>query len=514
MRTFEILTLVTLFLALIVRFWPVEKRPIWTNYLPVAAMLFILIHLGIEGYRWQMVPDYTLAIWLFVLSLPQLFGKKIIPSIKMNFIKRAKIEKLLGFAMIAFAISMPALVPVFQMPEPTGQYAIGTTSFAWIDKSRPETFTSDPDDRRLVFVQVWYPAVPFENATPLPMWIDLEEIGPVMAKGFFLPEFFFDHFMMIKSNSYLNAPIAIEQNTFYPILVFSHGYAPGFFAQNMVQMEELASHGYIVFSIGHAYESALVWDTRGQAIPASETQINAFYTEAEEADKIHRDAYYASEVEKPAAIRAWLDAVPIAQQSIQVWTEDTQFVLSQIERMNLGQVDSPFSGYMDTTQIGVFGQSFGGAVAFQVCAVDPRCKVSMNMDGSLWVTLLDIPLQTPFLMMYGEHTRGMNDWALSLSTGRGHSLWVHGAQHNNFTDSSLVGPLLRFPLWNALGSINGQQMERIMNAYTLTFFDQTLKGIPSPLLQGDSPDYPEVELKTFTQLHNKYSFNSTKREKK
>jgi len=34
-----------------------------------------------------------------------------------------------------------------------------------------------------------------------------------------------------------------------------------------------------------------------------------------------------------------------------------------------------------------------------------------------------------------------------------------------------------------------------MNAYTLAFFDQTLKGIPSPLFQGVSPDYPEVEFK-------------------
>ena len=444
-----------------------------------------------------MVPAYALTIWLFVLSLPQLLGKKVTPSIKKSFKKRALIGKLLGFVIIVFAISMPALVPVFQIPEPTGQYAVGTTSYAFTDDSRPEIFTPNPDDKRLVYVQVWYPADPFENTTPLPMWIVADEIGPVMAKGFFLPEFFFDHFMMIKSNSYLDAPVATVQEISFPVLVFSHGYAPGFFAQNMVQMEELASHGYIVFSIGHTYESAMVWDARGQVILASETQMNAFYTEAEETDKFHIDAYYASDFEKPAAIRTWLEAVPIAQQSIQIWTEDTQFVLSQIERMNLGQVNSPFSGSMDTTHIGVFGQSFGGAVAFQVCAVDPRCKASMNMDGSLWGTLLDTPLQTPFLMMYGEHTKGMNDWALSLSTGRGYSLVVQGTQHNNFTDSSLVGPLLRFPLWNALGSINGQQMERIMNAYTLAFFDQTLKGIPSPLLQGDSPDYPEVELRIF-----------------
>jgi len=497
MRTFEISILAILFLSLATRFLRTEKRPTWTNYLPSAATLLIIIHLTVEDYRWQMVPTYALTIWLLVLSLPKLFGKKVNHPIKKSFKKRAMIGKLLGFTITVFVISMPALVPVFQMPEPTGQYAVGTASYSFIDNSRPELFTSDPDDKRLVYVQVWYPAEPFENTTPLPMWIDTEEIGPVMAKGFFLPIFFFDHFALIQSHSYLDAPVAIESDITYPVLVFSHGYAPGFFAQNMVQMEELASHGYIIFSIGHTYESAMVWNAEGQAIPASETQINAFYTEAEEADKLHIDAYYADDAEKPAAIRAWLDASPIAQQSIQIWTEDTQFVLSQIERMNLGQVESPFSRHMDTNHIGVFGHSFGGAVAFQVCAVDPRCKATFNMDGSQWGTLLDTPIQSPFFMMYGEKTKGMNDWTLGRSKGGGYSLVVSGTQHNNFSDSSLVGPLLSFPLWNALGSINGQQMERIMNAYTLAFFDQTLKGIPTPLLEGNSSGFPEVELKKF-----------------
>jgi len=72
---------------------------------------------------------------------------------------------------------------------------------------------------------------------------------------------------------------------------------------------------------------------------------------------------------------------------------------------------------------------------------------------------------------------------------------VRNSYHINFTDFNLVSPLFKFPLWGALGSIDTRQMERIMNAYTLAFFDQTLKDIPSPLLQGDSPDYPEVDFK-------------------
>ncbi|MBN1905140.1 MAG: hypothetical protein JW927_08590 [Deltaproteobacteria bacterium] len=39
-------------------------------------------------------------------------------------------------------------------------------------------------------------------------------------------------------------------------------------------------------------------------------------------------------------------------------------------------------------------------------------------------------------------------------------------------------------------------MLKIMNAYTLAFFDWHLKGTGSPLFDGPSPDYPEVILKT------------------
>jgi hypothetical protein len=260
-------------------------------------------------------------------------------------------------------------------------------------------------------------------------------------------------------------------------------------------MEELASHGYIIFSVGHAYEGAMIFDAQGRVIPVSETQLNAFNQEVVEKNHLFAKAVLASADEQTQFARDWLAAVPIAQQSIQIWTQDTQFVLTQIEQMNRGQVDSPFIGHLDTERIGVFGHSFGGGTAFQVCAVDTRCKAAINLDGTTWGTLLDTPLQTPYLMMYGQYSNGTNDWALKNLPETGYKVWVKGASHINFSDFSLVGSGLKIPGLGILGSIDSGQMERIMNAYTLAFFDQTLKGIPSPLLQGDSPDYPEVELK-------------------
>lgn len=496
MRALEILTLVMLFLAPAARFWRVEKRPSWTNYLPGVTALFILTHLAIEGYRWQMVPAYGLATLLFLLSVPRVLGKKSASPARLGHKILNGIGLALGFTAFAIAAALPAFFPVFRLPDPTGPYAVGTTSFAFTDNSRPEIFTPDPDDKRLVYIQVWYPAGSTADHTQMPMWIDPEKITPALAKEFGVPEFVFSHFSLIQSNSYLNVPLAAHETT-YPILVFSHGYDIGFFAQNTVQMEELASHGYVVFSVGHAYESSMVFDSQGNSMGMSQPRIGAFYQENAETNELYAKTYYLTGAEQIQAARDWLATVPLGNQSVQIWAQDTQFVFTQIERMNTSEVKTPFAGNLDTSRIGVFGQSFGGATAFQVCAIDSRCKAAINIDGTQWGTLLDTPLQTPFLMVYGETTDHLNDWVLNTSQASGYSLRVNGAWHVNFTDFNLVSPLFKLPFLGTLGEIDARQMERIMNAYILAFFDQTLKGIPSPLFQSVSIDYPEVELKIY-----------------
>jgi hypothetical protein len=46
------------------------------------------------------------------------------------------------------------------------------------------------------------------------------------------------------------------------------------------------------------------------------------------------------------------------------------------------------------------------------------------------------------------------------------------------------------------GQIDPRRAHEIINAYTLAFFDQYLRGKPSPLLAAPSPSFPEA---TFTK---------------
>ena len=45
-----------------------------------------------------------------------------------------------------------------ELPKPSGEFPIGRRFFYWTDESRAETITEDPNDKRKLFVQLWYPA--------------------------------------------------------------------------------------------------------------------------------------------------------------------------------------------------------------------------------------------------------------------------------------------------------------------------------------------------------------------
>ncbi len=54
---------------------------------------------------------------------------------------------LAGLGLIVTLV-VSTLVPVFRIPLSTGLYAVGTQDFYWVDDSRLEKFTSDPNDMR------------------------------------------------------------------------------------------------------------------------------------------------------------------------------------------------------------------------------------------------------------------------------------------------------------------------------------------------------------------------------
>jgi hypothetical protein len=166
---------------------------------------------------------------------------------------------------------------------------------------------------------------------------------------------------------------------------------------------------------------------------------------------------------------------------------------------------------MDLGRIGLIGHSLGGTSVAQFCRQDTRCQAAIDLDGPLFSdplsaasdgqqTLVEAPFPKPLMQMYSgvlyndpryhDTIYLSNRTVYERATQPAYALVFGGAGHSNFTDLPLISPMLAQSL--GVGTIDPARCIRIVNAYTLAFFDGYLKGLAAPLLDGPSSDYPEV----------------------
>jgi hypothetical protein len=494
MRIFESLVLVALFLSQLGYCLPKAKRPSILVLPPLFAGAFAIASFLTEGGRWQMVPAYLLCVLFLILSVLQLIHVR-----PLNDSPRKKGSKPLraiglGFAWLGFALAaaLPIILPVPVLPEPTGPFAIGVTDFEWIDSSRAEAYSTDPSKKRDLMVRAWYPAEKLRSQKNRGPYFDIRKLGPVLAKGMSLPSFIFDHMELAKGHSYFDAPLSPSQRT-YPIILFSHGY-DSMLSQNTVQMEELASRGYIVFSIAHPYESVILYPD-GRIIGSSDKRIASPLSPEEERQRSRKiDALLGKVLAADRAdiVRGAIDdiyaLVPEQKAGLRVWSDDTEFAVSRIEAMNRGGPEGRFSGRLDLSRMGVFGHSYGGAAAGELCFLDPRFKAGINMDGVQHGDILGNSIKQPFMYMSGEGPAYGKINAEIYSRCAGPYLEVHieSARHFNYSDFSLLARFISVPGFT--GSIDGYRMESMINGYIGGFFDEYVKGIDAPVRwKADSP---------------------------
>ncbi|MGH8236056.1 MAG: alpha/beta hydrolase family protein [Steroidobacteraceae bacterium] len=398
--------------------------------------------------------------------------------------------------MFGLAVLIPAAMPVFKLPEPTGPFRVGTTRFSLVDSSRPETLTTDPSDRRELLIQAWYPAESTANAAPEPFWGYPHEIARRLTRSLGLPGFLFDHFDRVRTHSQRDAALASIPAT-YPVLVFSHGYNQGMPPQNTAQMEELASHGYVVFSIGHSYESLVLIHADGRRVAVNEERMQRIRDELGSSGALIQKLAASHDAAERAGLLQQISAAgPLLNESLRIWVADTRFVLDEIAKLDGTKEPRRFAGRLDMTRVGIFGMSFGGTTATEVCVLDSRCRAGINLDGIQYgaAALPQSALKVPFMFMTSEAAGLMNEPVFRRAQRDALYLTVTGSTHFNYSDFSLISPLFR--KLGLLGPIDGRRMEAIMNVYIRAFFDQHLRGQDSPLLKAGSADYPEVKLQT------------------
>ena len=371
------------------------------------------------------------------------------------------------------------------IPSPSGKFRIGHHRFEWTDSSRTEVLSTDNSMREIV-ADVWYPAENSGNAAVL--YLDTLAIHRAFGNKGLQSILGAQAAALVRSTGVHTH--AIEDAPFTrtlgsaPVVFFSHGM--GMITQAYTtQIEELASHGYIVVALSHPYDAWLVSFSNGKQI--------TFETKQRKAAGNTEDQHVAYENKR-----------------VDWWAGDILFALYQLFLINkLRPSGIPFAKYMDLTKVGAMGHSAGGRAAARACQLDTRIKSCADQDGVAMMQPFypdagGTGMKQPFLLFERDRNKTLtsedaasmnmkleelmalvNDLrskkkAALASTGGSFHVLIHfdSSSHMSFSD---------LPLLQAKNNIEAATAGRVLQVvcrYTREFFDKTLRGIKSPLYDG------------------------------
>jgi hypothetical protein len=328
-------------------------------------------------------------------------------------------------APLAAALTLPP--GTLSLPPPTGPHAIGTCTFDWLDRSRPEKASRDPAEFRQLIVQVWYPAQSSETP-PSPYVPRLNAYHGVWEQSTF------DVAARVQTHSHLRAPPV--KGAHFPVVLLSHGWE-GTRSEYTSLAEDLASLGYAVFGVDHPYMGRVALPN-GQVTPATEDQFRS-----------------------PTEIMNY-------------YGRDLQFAIDQIA--GLDARDAILAHRLDLSRIAAIGHSSRFSAVSNACRRDPRIKACVNIDAPGYTAALFAGLRQPLLWIRLERAAPLPPTFLRTTTAETYDLQISNAQHDSVED------------WNYLEASSQPERDRsayllsLLRSYIAAFLKKALAHQDSPLL--------------------------------
>jgi predicted dienelactone hydrolase len=421
--------------------------PAWRPRLRFAAVALGILLAAAQGalcgFTWQTVPAWLL---LALCALPPL------PTgLVLRWTGRLG---LVGAALASLGVWLLPAVP--SLPLPGGPYAVATVIHRWTDPARGEPQTADPNDRRAVIAQAWYPT-PRHQQTPggarLPY---IDGIGRMPRQVSVMPGFMLARYGRIDTHAQASAPLAPRDRP-WPVVILSPGYgAPRAVYTGLAT--QLASRGFVVLVLDHPYEAAVTQLADGRVVGTRRPS--------------------------PAERRNHM----ADQQAVR--TADIRFVIDQLARTEA--LSPPLrGGRIDAARVAVIGHSFGGAAAAMTLSEDPRVVAAANIDGTPYGDLPDRRLTRPFLLLQSDpaetrHGRLFIDGnarLLGRMTAPGFHYVIGQANHYSFTDAPFFfAPPGRWLLARVMGGGRGPAATQAATADLLAaFLSGPLTGVPADL---------------------------------
>ncbi len=330
------------------------------------------------------------------------------------------------------AVSANANNEPVTLQQPTGNFAVGTVIYEWVDKTRNFSYSSYPQDKRIIPVQFWYPSAPDNKAKKAPY--------SALSKDY----------THVSTNSMLYSAFAKSIGK-TPLIIITPGRGVERYGYTTIA-EQLASSGYIVAAIdipqvGYViYNSGLIVKPSSKFRPPRGMMAGPY-------EKV--DSFF----EEPTKIGL----------------RDIEFVMSKIKRLNKRDVTGRFTKRIDLNRIGVFGHSLGGRIAGAFVAGNRRVKAYISMEGipprkARYDGLIKVP--QAMLVSSGTYPYAKVNYD-ALVKNRGSLVYMIELKdfgHNSVTDFPKITPdQFKYKIDPTKGL-------NISRKIVLSFFDQHLLG--------------------------------------
>ena len=364
------------------------------------------------------------------------------------------------------------------LPAPTGRFAVGRTSYWWVNEAQVDDLAPASNEKREVVVWIWYPSAGSESIAPTEYLPSAWHEPRARSAGVLLSKFLTRDPAVVHVHSLSHPGISTEQKS-YPVVIMRPG-GSALTTDFTTLAEDLASHGYVVVGFDAPYRSGVVVFPDGRVV-------------------LRSAAADTDNLSAPGAQESFVKRI------LPMWSGDAQFVVDQLDRLNTADPSGRFKGRLDIGRLGIFGHSFGGATALQFCHDDFRCKAGIDLDGEPSGSVVKEGPTQPFLFLLSDHgdlsapephkvITDLESIYDRLPNGR-LLLFIRGANHFSFSDQILLKSQYFVKALQRLqkGGLDGPRGLRITTDYVHTFFDVYLRGAPAGLLDNLRRAYPEVQ---------------------
>lgn len=357
----------------------------------------------------------------------------------------------------------------------SGKYAVGTETFSLTDESRKEQLGSAGGNRRIA-VRMYYPAVKEEAAGKSRAAVFSEKKLNAVKKAFYIRK---ADEQMMHADYYENIPHADGK---YPLILFNHGYN-SYVEANTFLCIELASHGYIVASVGHAFE-AVENDYEDGSFDLYDRKINKMmYTSMIKAMLFQMKLLKKKLSPEDAydRFRHFQEAyVPYLKGRLPEWRKDGLCVLNALRER--------YSEWIDfSCGVGASGHSFGGASAYDLCQRVENIVCGINIDGGVFGEFDGLTMTKPFFQICCRENYNVETKPLLDTDAPVHYAIFSGMKHIGFTDAKFY-----LPTKALIGKMDSQIMYSHLSDIHIRFFDKYLKKLPGtemPCGESDGVEY-------------------------